>query len=178
MINDRSPYLTYAVSLRHPSDLESGATRFFNENANISIVHPFNQMVGSKSYLEHFLLPLQNSFRGLYRRDDIFMSGEFEGQKWVSSTGYYVGQFVKDWIGISATGLLSYLRYGEFHRIKNGKAVQSYIFLVTVLGGTRLLFFRFLLDFRYVWIFARSWIFTHGNWRCGHLTFGMFSTKF
>ena len=129
MINIRSPYLTYADSFRYPSDLESSITCFFNEDANINVVHPFNQITGSKVYLEHFLLPLQKSFRGLYRRDDIFMSGEFEGQKWVSSTGYYVGQFIEDWIGISATGLLSYLRYGEFHRIKNGKAVQSYIFL-------------------------------------------------
>ena len=129
MINIRSPYLTYADSFRCPSDLEYSITCFFNENANINVVHPFNQIAGSKAYLEHFLLPLQKSFRGLYRRDDIFMSGEFEGQKWVSSTGYYVGQFIKDWIGISATGLLSYLRYGEFHRIKNSKAVQSYIFL-------------------------------------------------
>ena len=129
MINHRSLYLTYADSLRHPSDLGSTINCFFNEDANISIVHPFNQIKGSKTYLEYFLLPLRNSFRGLYRREDIFMSGEFEGQKWVSSTGYYVGQFAKDWIGISATGILSYLRYGEFHRIENGKAVQSYIFL-------------------------------------------------
>ena len=80
MINDRSLYLTYADSLRHPSDLASSITFFFNDNANISIVHPFNQITGSKTYLEHFLLPLQNSFRGLYRRDDIFLSGEFENQ--------------------------------------------------------------------------------------------------
>ena len=129
MINDRSSYLTYADSLRYPSALEPSITCFFCENANISLVHPFNHMTGSKAYLEYFLLPLQKSFRGLHRRDDIFMSGEFEGQKWVSATGYYVGQFAKDWIGISATGFLSYLRYGEFHRVKNGKAVQSYIFL-------------------------------------------------
>ena len=57
------------------------------------------------------------------------MLGEFEGNKWVSSTGYYVGQFTKDWIDIKASGNLSYLRYGEFHRIGNGRAVESYIFL-------------------------------------------------
>ena len=65
----------------------------------------------------------------LYRRDDIFMAGSFEGQDWVSSTGYYVGHFEQDWIGLKATNTLCYLRYGEFHRIENNQAVESYIFL-------------------------------------------------
>ena len=43
--------------------------------------------------------------------------------------GYYVGQFARDWIGLSATKTLCYLRYGEFHRIQNGQAVESYIYL-------------------------------------------------
>ena len=57
------------------------------------------------------------------------MAGSFERQDWVSSTGYYVGHFEKDWIGLKATNTLCYLRYGEFHRIENNKAVESYIFL-------------------------------------------------
>lgn len=103
--------------------------KFFQEDVIINVVHPFNKLIGIKSYLEEFLLPLQSSFKGLYRRDDIFMSGEFEGQKWISSTGYYVGQFINDWIGIRASRKLSYLRYGEFHKVINDKAVESYIFL-------------------------------------------------
>ena len=42
---------------------------------------------------------------------------------------YYIGHFVKDWIGLRATKKLSYLRYGEFHRIENDRAVESYIYL-------------------------------------------------
>ena len=63
------------------------------------------------------------------RASHIFMLGAFEGKKWISSTGYYVGQFTKDWLGIKASGDLSYLRYGEFHRIGDYGAVESYIFL-------------------------------------------------
>ena len=130
MINDgRSLYLSYSERLKQPGELESVTTSFFHEDATINIVHPFNQINGPKVYLERFLLPLQDSLRGLYRRDDIIMLGEFEGQKWISSTGYYVGQFTKDWVGIKASGNLSYLRYGEFHRIDNGRAIESYIFL-------------------------------------------------
>ena len=58
------------------------------------------------------------------------MAGEFEGQNWISSTGYYVGQFVRDWIGLKATKTLSYIRYGEFQSAsEKGQAVESYIYL-------------------------------------------------
>jgi hypothetical protein len=106
--NNRSFYLKYAVALSHPGDFSSNIAIFFGEDADINVVHPFNQLKGADTYLNEFLLPLQQSFEGLYRRDDIFMAGEFEGQNWVSSTGYYVGQFVSDWIGIKATKTLSY----------------------------------------------------------------------
>ena len=128
-INDRAFYLKYAEALKHPGDFSSRVTDFFANDADINIVHPFNQLNGSNAYLEEFLIPLQESFNGLYRRDDIFMLGKFEGQKWISSTGYYVGHFAKDWIGLRAAKKLSYLRYGEFHRIENDRAVESYIYL-------------------------------------------------
>ena len=128
-MNERLFYLKYANELSHPKDFSNCVKNFFQEDAIINVVHPFNKLIGIKSYLEEFLLPLKSSFKGLYRRDDIFMSGEFEGQKWISSTGYYVGQFINDWIGIRASRKLSYLRYGEFHKVINDKAVESYIFL-------------------------------------------------
>ena len=126
---DRSLYLRYAESLRHTGNFSTAISEFFASDATINVVHPFNQLTGANTYLKEFLLPLQDSFRRLYRRDDIFMLGEFEGQKWISSTGYYVGHFEKDWIGLRATKKLSYLRYGEFHRIENDRAVESYIYL-------------------------------------------------
>ena len=129
MINDRSFYLKFAEALSHPGDFLYNVKNFFAKDAYINVVHPFNQLTGVDAYLNKFFLPLQHSFKGLYRRDDIFMLGEFEGQNWISSTGYYVGQFVKDWIGLNATKTLCYLRYGEFHRIQDGQAVESYIYL-------------------------------------------------
>ena len=87
---NRSLYLKYAAAFSYPVDLSSDIAIFFGEDAHINVVHPFNQLKGADSYLNEFLLPLQQSFEGLYRRDDIFMAGEFEGQNWISSTGYYV----------------------------------------------------------------------------------------
>lgn len=127
--HDRSMYLRFADALRHPDDFSAAVNEFFSADANINVVHPFNSLRGTEAYLSSFLRPLQNAFAGLYRRDDIFISGHFDGSDWISSTGYYVGHFARDWIGIRATKKLSYLRYGEFHRIEDSKAVESYIYL-------------------------------------------------
>lgn len=127
--HDRSLYLRYADALRHPGDFSAAVSGFFSSVANINVVHPFNELQGANAYLSRFVVPLQQAFVGLYRRDDIFMSGQFEGRDWISSTGYYVGRFAHDWIGLKATDTLCYLRYGEFHQIENGKAVETYIYL-------------------------------------------------
>ncbi len=78
--HDRSLYLRYAEALRHPNDFSTAVAAFFAANANINAVHPFNELHGADKYLDTFLRPLQQSFDGLYRRDDIFMAGQFEGQ--------------------------------------------------------------------------------------------------
>ena len=57
MNDERSVYLSYAQALKHPNDFASTVDRFFNKDAVINIVHPFNEMKGSKDYLEFFLLP-------------------------------------------------------------------------------------------------------------------------
>ncbi|MDC0739287.1 hypothetical protein N6L24_13445 [Cognatishimia sp. SS12] len=126
---DRSLYLRYADAFRHPGDFSDAVAGFFAADAQINVVHPFNELKGADTYHARFIAPLQKAFTGLYRRDDIVMCGQFEGKDWISSTGYYVGHFAQDWIGLKATGTLCYLRYGEFHQIENGQAVESYIFL-------------------------------------------------
>lgn len=125
---DRTPYLQYSAAQRRPGDLEQAAIKFFADNANISAVHPFNETGNGAGYHDAVLAPLQAAFAGLYRRDDILMAGSFEDGEWISATGYYVGHFADDWLGIRATGRLAYLRFGEFHRMQNGQAVESFIF--------------------------------------------------
>lgn len=126
---DRTPYLHYSTAQRHPGDFAKAATQFFADNADINVVHPFNETGNGAGYYAAVLAPLQAAFSGLYRRDDIVMAGHFEDGEWISATGYYAGHFASDWLGIRATGRLAYLRFGEFHRMQNGQAVESYIFL-------------------------------------------------
>jgi len=126
---DRTPYLQYSAAQRHPGDFAKATVQFFADNADINVVHPFNETGNGAGYYAAVLAPLQSAFEGLYRRDDIVMAGQFEDGEWISATGYYSGHFAKDWLGIRATGRLAYLRFGEFHRMQNGQAVESYIFL-------------------------------------------------
>ena len=94
-IHDLSLYLKYSKVFNHPGDFSSNVATFFAQNADINVVHPYNQVKGADTYLSEFFLPLQDSFKGLYRRDDILMVGKSEGQSWISSTGHYVGKFAK-----------------------------------------------------------------------------------
>lgn len=126
---DRKPYFSLAEALKRPGDFAAAITGFFNPDAVINAVHPFNTCSGPEAYMSKVIAPLQAAFDGLYRRDDIVMAGHFEGADWISATGYYVGHFARDWIGIRAPGKLCYLRYGEFHRMEDGQAVESFIFL-------------------------------------------------
>lgn len=115
----------------HPGagDRLTACRNVFSKNAIVNVVHPFNECHGPDGYHARFLMPLENAFEGLYRRDYIMMAGEYDGSEWVSATGYYVGHFNKDWIGIRASNRLAWLRFGEFHRFENGKIVESFVYL-------------------------------------------------
>jgi hypothetical protein len=126
---DRKPYFTFTEALKHPGDFAPYISTFFGSDASINVVHSFNYCAGPDAYLADVIAPLQTAFDELYRRDDIVMAGRFEGADWISATGYYVGHFARDWIGIRAPGKLCYLRFGEFHRMDGGKSVESFVFL-------------------------------------------------
>ena len=110
-------------------DPSSAARDLFAPDAAIHVVHPINTLTGPDAYADSFLAPLRSAFRDLHRRDDILMSGTFEGQHWVTTHGNYVGRFAQDWLGLTAPDRLDYLRYGEFFRFDGGRVVEAYIYL-------------------------------------------------
>ena len=91
--------------------------------------HPINDLPGRDAYVEQFLQPLMASFPDMERRADLLFGGEYQGARWVCSTGYYVGTFDAEWLDIPATGNLSYLRYGEFARMEGGRITACYVIL-------------------------------------------------
>ncbi|MEM1233698.1 MAG: nuclear transport factor 2 family protein [Pseudomonadota bacterium] len=115
MTADQDAYHTRAATLD-----------FWQGNARIEVVHPFNSLTaqGFMAVLDG----LATAFEGLHRRDDIVMAGKYDGADWMSATGYYAGRWVEPWIGLKPSGELAYLRHGEFHRMADGKAAESYVF--------------------------------------------------
>jgi hypothetical protein len=109
--------------------IADAAKIFYAPNARINIVHPFNEVAGPAGYIEQFLDSLTVAFSRIRRSDYIAFGGEFENESWVTCTGYYSGKFAAPWLGIRPTGDLAHLRFGEFHRMQNGQAVESYIYL-------------------------------------------------
>ena len=108
--------------------LKSAINIFFDKDAIINVVEPVNEIKGKEELINKFFLPMLNSFPDLYRRTDIFFAGIAKNQEWVTSSGHFVGTFENNWMGIPANNKLTYLRYGEFHRMQNGQAVETYLF--------------------------------------------------
>ena len=94
-------------------------------------VYPFNKLDNLNDVNEKVWQPLLTSFKGMQRRQDVFMAGESEinGENWVMSMGHFMGLFDKDWLGIRATRKVIMLRYAEFNCVENGKITKSGLWL-------------------------------------------------
>ena len=113
----------------NPDSVESAIPSLFHHQAEIHASHPVNVTEGGIGYRDDVLWPIANALQGLRRHDDIVIGGEYLGGEWVTSTGYYSGHFTRPLFGIPPSGKLAFLRIGEFHRMEEGKIVQSHIFL-------------------------------------------------
>lgn len=84
-----------------PVDVFENIGKYFHANADFHCSHPINDQQGTDAFITSFRQPLFASFPDLQRRIDIFIGMQYKGKDWVASTGYYVGTFMKDWLGIS-----------------------------------------------------------------------------
>lgn len=128
---NKHTFKAFLDGFRHPAPdgFKSAIDSFIAPGADANAVHPINAMAGAQGYHTQFIAPLAHAFEGLYRRTDILMSGQYDGQNWVSATGYFAGKFTKSLFGIQPTNKLAWLRVGDFHRIEDGQSVESYTFL-------------------------------------------------
>jgi len=110
-------------------DAEGAVADIFHDAAKVNASHPINESQDCLGYFSDIITPISASFEGLTRQNYIVLDGEYLGTEWVTSTGYFHGHFSKPLFGIPASGKLAYLRFGEFHRMENGKIVESHVFL-------------------------------------------------
>jgi predicted ester cyclase len=109
--------------------VEETVSRLFHETAKVNASHPINEAQGGLGYHKDVIAPIMTAFKGCTRQSYIVLGGEYLGAEWVTSTGYFHGHFCEPLFGIPASGKLAYLRFGEFHRMEEGKVVESHVFL-------------------------------------------------
>ena len=104
--------------------------RYTSSDYQFRGVHPFNEIAGADAVADTVWKPLFSAFTAVQRRQDIFMAGanNEDGTEWVTSMGNFMGLFDNDWLGIPATGKITFLPYVEFNKISDGKISESAFF--------------------------------------------------
>ena len=108
-------------------DAKSTLKEYYHEDAVWHGPEPINKLEGLEEISSGYWEPLLRSFPDLQKDDYILFAGNFEGSDWVCATGNLVGTFEEDWLDIPATGAATWLRYGEFHRMVEGKIAETRI---------------------------------------------------
>ena len=118
-------------------------TDYYHADAEWHGPEPINAVEGPDAIADAYWGPLLESFPDLEKNDYILFAGEFEGGEWVCAAGNLVGTFEDDWLDIPATGHATWLRYGEFHRVVDGKIAETRL-LVDVLDVMRQAGYQFV----------------------------------
>ena len=107
-----------------------------HEDVNWNGSAPIDQIRGAEGLIADFWLPLLHSFPDIKFAPYIFMGGidtgessfsNEEGSEWVSGCGYLTGSFMRDWLGIPATGRKTNIWFGVFYVLREGKIAEAYM---------------------------------------------------
>jgi predicted ester cyclase len=97
----------------------------FTTEAMINLCHPFGTLTGPDNLYQSAYAPLLAAMPDLQRTDWIVMDGADEdGAHWIGTGGHYEGTFRAPFLDIPPTGHLAHMRFHEFYRIENGRAVE------------------------------------------------------
>ena len=93
-------------------------------------VHPFEEQHGAEAVTDAFWRPFLAAWSSVQRRQDVFFAGTNtrDGTDWVVSMGHFMGLRDRPWLGIPATRRIGFLRYADFHCIRDGRIVRSGFF--------------------------------------------------
>jgi predicted ester cyclase len=105
------------------------AREYLDRAIDLTASHPINVQRGCDAVVENFWQPFLRAFPGLQRECFVFIGGAFAEKNWVAATGVFTGTFVRDWLGIPASGKPTTIRFGEFCAVRDGKIFESYLLL-------------------------------------------------
>jgi predicted ester cyclase len=117
--------LSLAMTDFDPVAVQSALVDFMTPDATIHLCYPFGEMIGPQALYDAAYAPLLSALPDLERRGWIVSAGTDEsGGDWIGCAGHYIGTFVGPFLDIPPTGHLAHMRYHEFYRIVDGKAVE------------------------------------------------------
>ncbi|MGI8317171.1 ester cyclase [Halobacillus mangrovi] len=116
---------------------------YYHKDAVLYCCHPINKVEGIDQIINTLYKPLVSSFPDLDKQSYILMSGEYQENHWVTATGNFVGTFKNDWLDIPASQHATWIRFGEFHKIEDGKIIETRL-LIDILDVMRQAGFKFI----------------------------------
>ena len=118
-----------AIANEPASKLKASLAAAYHKDARWRGSYPINELEGLAAIEARVWQPLLEAFPDLERRDSLIVGGATDGRDYVGMVGCYAGSFLKDWLGIPASGAVTYLRYGEVHQLQDGKIIESTVLL-------------------------------------------------
>lgn len=105
------------------------ASDYLIEDVQWHVSAPINQLHGKSELINNYWQPLVKALPDIERKPFINVESEYQGATWIASTGYLIGTFTNELLGIPATNRTLYLRYTELVQLQEGKVSVAYTIL-------------------------------------------------
>lgn len=133
LINQRNKEIVWdfwqQMNYARPDQVEDIVKNYVSRDIAWFGPQPINELHGVEEVLAGYWSPLYISFPDLKRECDVFIGSQSCGEYWVSACGYLTGTFVRDWLGIPATGEKTHIHFGQHYLIENGSIIENYLIL-------------------------------------------------
>ena len=96
---------------RFGGDLREAINGIFDRDAQINVVHPYNELTGPAEYIDRFLQPLEAAFEHLRRTDYIAFGGDGDGGDWWRREGDLL---IENWVFVDIPHVLLQMGYDLF----------------------------------------------------------------
>ena len=121
-----------ALASATPATVEAAMARHTAPDWHWRGMHPWHERTGAAAVAEAFWSPFLTAMSRVQRRPDVFFAGantvDGGASVWVVSMGHLMGLFDRPWLGLRPTGRIAMLRFAEFHRVAEGRIVETALF--------------------------------------------------
>ena len=118
-----------ALAEAPPRQLQEAANDGYGQDVSLQVTHPVNELRGIEAALTQLWHPLRRALPDMERREYFVAGGRYRDGDWVAFMGNYLGSFERDLLGIPPTRGAVCLRYCEGHELREGRIVNSYVFI-------------------------------------------------